>query len=356
MADIGSRAVGRRRPGPGVTLAGALRGWSLPPLPAALRAGAGRGAAPPSLTGLGRASRRRLMRAGSARSRARLELALVDWVWAALRANIRRGRLFEEERVLRDGRADCLGYARLFRELGRALGLDAGIVEVLVDNAGRAVPHVINIVRLADGRRRFIDLWYGSGNIRHRRLGLMARRGGRWRLADVDWRDLPRWDEVKGLPPRCVEAIAGYMAGNRHLEKGLWSGHAGELRQAVRRYTGAIEQYPGNSRARFNRAVALENLGDRRGAEADYAVALRDQAALIRVLARQHEEVVGLMHLDHLGLSAGEEGMYLRHAGFITGSKVPPEGIAARHRLPVDEVAQLLLGIESRLAVARAMA
>lgn len=332
-------------------MACALRDWHLPPLPAAIGPALsehrqGR----LSLTGLGGRARKRLARSGSVRARARLELALADWTWLAIKGNVRRGRLFEMDRVLSAREADCLGYARLFRQLGRSLGLDVGIVEVVVDNAGRAVPHVANIVRLADGRTRFMDLWYGSRNIRHRRLGLIARRGGRWRIIDVNWRDLRRWEAVKGLPPRCVDSIGSYMIGNRYLERGIERGDAGELRAAERCYTAAIDLCRRNSRIYFNRAVARENLGDRRGAEADYGAALRDEAGLIRVQARLHGEVVGLMDLDRMGLSPGDEEIFLRRTGFMTGREVPAERVAARHHVPVQEVDRVVSDIRSRMA------
>ncbi len=351
MVAVERSPLRRCRPESALTLAGTFRRWRLPALPGGLRHGRRGGARErPTLTALGRLSRSRLARAGSAKARARLELSLVDWLWAAIRGNIRRGRLFEMDRVLAAGEADCLGYARVFQELGRGLGLDVGIVEVLVDNAGRAVPHVVNIVRLAGSRIRFVDLWYGSRNIRHRRLGLQVRRRGRWRVIDVDRRDLRRWEDIRGLPPRCVDAIAGYMIGNRRLERGASSGDAGELQEAVRCYTAAIERYPGNSRIRFNRAVALENLGDRLAARADYEVALQGKAGLIRVQARQHDEVVQLMGLDRMGVSSRDEEMYLWCAGFMTGKGVPPERVAARCRLPVREVDRIIRRIRSRLA------
>ncbi len=173
-----------------------------------------------TLAELGKLTRSRLSTAKNTRTRAAMELSLIDWLYNTIRLNIKRGRLFEIDRVLSQGEADCLGYAQLFQQLGRRLGLDTGIVEVVIDNAGRPVPHVVNIVRLSDGRIRFIDLWYGSTNVRHRRIGLMVKQAGRWRILDADWGELRHFGNIKGLPPRCVDAIAGYMIGNRHLERG----------------------------------------------------------------------------------------------------------------------------------------
>jgi tetratricopeptide (TPR) repeat protein len=221
-----------------------------------------------------------------------MESSLIDWLYSAVRQNIRRGRLFEIDRVLGEAQADCLGYAKLFHQLGKRFGLDTGIVEVLIDNAGRPVPHVINIVRLSDERTRFVDLWYGSKNVRHRRLGLMVKQEGQWQIVDVNWKELRHFRRIKGLPPRCVDAITGYMIGNRHLERGIRFSDTSEFHDAIRCYTAAIARYPHNARLYFNRAVAYDNLENRKAAKADYAVALRDESSRIRVQARQHDEVV----------------------------------------------------------------
>lgn len=175
-------------------------------------------------------------------------------------------------------------------------------------------------------------------------------------MVDVDRRDLHRWEDIKALPPRCVDAISGYMVGNRHLERGTGADdartRAGELQEAVRCYTAALGRYPGNSRIRFNRAVALDILGDHPAAMVDYAAALRGRAGLIRVQARQHDEVVRLMALDRMGISTRDEEIYLWCAGFMTGREVPPERIAARFGLPVRQVDRVIRRIRSRLAAA----
>jgi tetratricopeptide (TPR) repeat protein len=277
-----------------------------------------------------------------------MESSLIGWLYEAIRLNIKRGRLFEIDRVLRECHADCLGYATLFQQIGKRLGLHTGIVEVVIDNAGRLVPHVINIARLSDDTTRFIDLWYGSKNIRHRRLGLMVKGKGRWQIIDADWRELRHFRNFKGLPPRCVDAITSYMIGNRHLERGIRFSDATELDDAIRCYTAAIARYPQNARLYFNRAVAYENLGNGEAAEADYAVALRDEASRIRVQARQHDEVVRLMALDQIGMSSSDQEMYLLRKGFVTGSELPTERVAARYRTPANEVNRITAEVEAQ--------
>ena len=144
---------------------------------------------------------------------------------------------------------------------------------------------------------------------------------GRWQIVDADWTELRRFRKVKGLPPRCVDAITGYMIGNRHLERGIRFPDTTELDEAIRCYTAAIARYPQNARLYFNRAVAYENLGNGKAAEADYAVALRDEAGRIRVQARQRD---GSGSTHGLGSDWGEH----KRPGDVS----PAEGIHHRQR------------------------
>ncbi|MDM7998796.1 MAG: tetratricopeptide repeat protein [Dehalococcoidia bacterium] len=328
----------------------ALQRWQIPPLPRRLRAKAAKRRHGRELwSSLARRVRSRLSEATARQVKAELELCAADWLCETIRLNIKRGRLFELNRVLRESQADCFGYALLFHRISRRLGLKTGIVEVLIDNAGRMVPHMANVVSLSDRRTRFVDLWYGSKNIHHQRLALMIRQRGRWSVVDIDWRQLTSFAQVKGLPPRCIEAIEKYMMANRHLERGIRLSSKSELRRAVRLYTDAIARYPENARLYFNRAVAYENLGDKEAAQADYGAALHDEDSLIRVQARQHDEVVRLIGLDQIGASTREQEIYLLRKGFITGKEIPPERIAARYRLPVDGIDEIVSRVEARI-------
>ena len=98
---------------------------------------------------------KRLAEARSPEGRSAMENAIADWLYDLVRWNVKRGRVFELDEVLASGRADCLGYARLFAALGPRFGLELGVVEVVVDNAGRCVPHYVTLLNLSDGRRRF---------------------------------------------------------------------------------------------------------------------------------------------------------------------------------------------------------
>ncbi len=287
--------------------------------------------------------RHKLSRIQSSGYKSRLEVKAISWLYDFIRANVKRGRVFALGEVLRQGSADCLGYAKLFTLLGRLLGLDLGVIEILVDNGGRYVPHTAVLVRLDNRRWHFVDLWYGSKNINHQRVGLQVKRGGAWKIEDLELREPGIPEEVCYLPDPCVNAITLYIRGNRHLNRQ-------EFNSAIRYYSRAIELYPGNARFFYNRAVAYENLGEHQKAGADYAQALSDEASIIRLLAREHDEVTSLINLDTRKIDNLTQEMYLLHKGFTTGKGVLLCAVAKRFGIPEAKVAVILSSTEAKVA------
>jgi len=274
--------------------------------------------------------------------KSRLEVSLIGWLYDFIRANVKRGRVFDLGQVLLRGSADCLGYAKLFTLLGRLFGLDVGVIEVVVDNAGRYVPHTAVLVRLENRRWRFIDLWYGSKNIRHLRVGLQVKQGGAWWIEDSDLKELGGGEGVCYLPDPCVDAITLYIRGNRHLDRQ-------EYAAAIDCYSEAIRLYPGNARLFYNRAIAYENLGEYEKAKADYAHAFSDEAAIIRILATEHDEVISLLDLDARGISSSAQGIYLLYHGFATGRRVLLPRVARRFGLSEAETQAILSSMEAEI-------
>lgn len=258
-----------------------------------------------------------------------LELEVAEWLFELVRANIKRGRAFELEEVLAKREADCLGYARLLSFLGSRFGLDMGVVEVIIDLAGRHVPHHANLLNLSGGERRLLDFWYASPNITHRRIGALAD----GKLRDLNWEELPSISRLQGLPRSSLRAITLYIQGNRCLEED-------KLDEAIKLYSQAIRLYPQNSRAFYNRGVAFDRKGDRRRAEEDYRRALSDEASLARVLARVEE--LEKAELDAKGLSREEQEAYLLHKGFRTGTELSAEEISRRLGMPLKRVKEVL--------------
>jgi len=173
---------------------------------------------------------------------------------------------------------------------------------------------------------------------------------GAWHTKDLDSSELTCSTSFKGIPPRCVYATVLFALGNRHLENGLGGRDAAELDQALNYYSTAIALYPENPRFYFNRAIALENQGMTAEAGSDYRMALADEDRLVRVLARQHDEVVGLIKLDDKSISAKHQETYLLHKGFVTGVATPFADIALRIELPVEQVKEIVDQVEAALS------
>ena len=279
------------------------------------------------------------------------KLAVSNWLYDLVRQNVKRGRIFQLRDVLLRQEADCLGYAKLMNCLGKRFGLDTGIIEVIIDNGGRYVTHYVNLVKFPAGRKRFIDLWYGSRDIRHRRIGAQIKEQGLWRIRDLDLNELDRVKDVRGLPSTLVDGVTHYILGNRYLEEGIRDASAEKLDRAIAHYDRAIRLYPGYARAHFNRAVAYDNKREYEKASLDYAQALKDDAAQIRVLAREHEEINRLMELDRAGIKIRDQEIYLWRRGVITGEQVASADIAKSYGMSESEVDQIIASIEARLTL-----
>jgi len=273
-----------------------------------------------------------------------------NWLYDLVRRNVKRGRIFQLRDVLLHQQADCLGYAKLLSSLGPRFGLDISIVEVVIDNGGRYTPHYVNLVKLSSGRQQFMDLWYGSRDVRHRRIGAQVKEGRIWRTKDLDWDELEEVEDIRGLPSTSVDGITYYILGNRHLERGIRDADGEELDSAIAHYSKAIKLYPGCARAYFNSAIAYENEGKYEEARSDYAQALRDEASQIRVLATEHEEVIQLMELDRANIGVKEQEIYLLRRGFITGEQMSSADIAKRHGICESEVDDIISTIETKCA------
>lgn len=313
-----------------VDLEPTLEGWRLPEVPTELW-----GVETPVLKEIGRVAVERLASAANAEAKSHVEIALAEWLYRLVRDNVKRGRFFELEDVLSTGRADCLGYTRLFAAIGPRFGLDLDIVEVVIDNAGRYVPHHVTLVKLSSGAYRFMDAWYGSTNISHRRIGAVADGV----LRDIDREELVSVKHLEGLPERCVDAITLYIRGNGHVAQG-------ELDQAIACYSEAARLYPNNTRAFYNRGLAYERKGMIEEAAADYAEALKDEAGTIRVLA-SIEGIEGLLRLDEMDVDEAAQDIYLSREGFKTGQPADYEELGRVHHLRPGEMEAIVTRVKA---------
>ncbi len=310
----------------------ALAGWYIPGLPYELR---GSTTQKLDLESLSLLTSEKLAEAHNAEDTSGIQIVISDWLYNLVRSNVKRGRVFDLDDVLATGRADCLGYTKLFSAIGPKFGLSLGIVEVLIDNAGRYVPHHVNLLSLSNGTYHFIDAWYGSSNIRHQRIGALADGVPR----DINEEELCGIQAIRGLPDRCIDAITLYIKGNRFLDRD-------ELDKAIKHYSEAIELYPNNSRAFYNRALARDRKGDTEEAKLDYGQALKDESCLTRVLATI-EELEDLIKLDEKGIGETEQDIYLWRKGFKTGEQVGYEEIGRRYKISPRDVQSIVSRVES---------
>lgn len=270
------------------------------------------------------------------------EICALEEVYRAIRNRIKRGRIFVPEQALCEGKADCLAYARIFETVAAGLGLDVGVIEVIVDNAGRFVHHPANVFKPSNERVRIVDLWYGSTDINHLRLCVQVLEGDRWVIKDLAREDLSKTELIKGLPRRCLEAITNYTYGNIYLNRGQFA-------EAIRFYTQAIELYPENPRFYFNRSLAYEACGDPKKAQEDRERAFSCEEMLPRLLATEHEEITRLIGLDELGIPEEEQHIYLLSHGYITGAPLSPPEVSRRTGIASEKVRSILNRIEERL-------
>ena len=306
----------------------AISAWQLPDLPAGLGVDL-------QDAGIGSISllfERRL--ADETVDRSAAQLAIADWLYYLVRANVKRGRAFELDEVLATGRADCLGYARLLAALGGRFGVELGIVEVLIDIIGRYVPHHVSLLTPDNGSRRFLDPWYGSASIRHWRYGALVN----GKPADINDEEIEDIEELKGLPERCIEGIELYIRGNRLLQKG-------DIEGAIRLYSEAIMLYPANTRACYNRALAHDRKGEVEAAHLDYETAFENESGVIRVLARI-DDLESLIALDDGGVSEEKQDIYLRHRGYKTGKPVSVDELGRHYGLSPASVEQIIGEVE----------
>lgn len=277
-------------------------------------------------------------------TRLKTELPTLEWIFDLVRANVKRGRFFELRRAFGERKADCLAYSQILKLLGERASLNVGVIEVLIDNTGRIVSHPANLFKPLRGKWRIVDLWYGSKDINHRRIGAMLKERGEWGIRDIDRDEFMKIEDIAGLPSQCVSALTWYTYGNIFLNRRLWD-------RAIECYSNAISLYPQNARFYFNRALAYEQKGDLELALKDREYALRDEASLIRVMAEEQEDITKLILLDERGINQRDQELYLLSQGYITGQKENLNELAKRFNTSAEEIKQKLEEIENLIVI-----
>jgi len=286
-------------------------------------------------------SKAALSRSADPIKRASLETKMIDWLYALVRRNIKRGRFWELSDVLTQRGADCLGYARLLSFLANDFGLASGVIEVVQDNRGAYVPHYVCMANLADGQKRYIDPWYGSANVRHRLLMARVYQNKKFLLKELTIAEIESASEVRGLRPEELAGISFYILGNSYLAQG-------KEKEAIECYDASLHLYPANPRTLFNRAVALERIHEEEQAQVAYQRAFATSSSPARILARV-EEIEPLIELDEKGIQEPEQQVYLLRKGFITGQEEEWEEIARRCKATAVEMQTKFNSIMIRL-------
>ena len=245
---------------------------------------------------------------------------LVDWLCRVIRNNIKRGKYWNLSDVLSWDSADCLGYAKLFSFLGRAFGLDTGVIEVLQDNRGAYVPHFVSLVNLSDGKKKLVDLWCGSTAIKHRLMTARIEEKEKLVLKNLTMAALESATQVCGLAPEHLSGVDFYVLGNSFLEREM-------ITEAVNCYDISIWLYPINTRALFNQAIAFERMGKTEKAKENYRRLFSMTQSFLRVLSNI-EEMKSLICLDERKIEDRDQKIYLLRKGFITGKREPWKEIA----------------------------
>jgi tetratricopeptide (TPR) repeat protein len=178
--------------------------------------------------------------------------------------------------VLKDKKAQCLGYSQLYYVLGKAIGLRVQVIDVL-ELASGPLPvedaHVACLVDRSDGKVMIVDagLRYVSWPFVFREE--YAEAGNYWRLKHPgNLRALYRQIEIVN-----EAGITAEVYNNLAHTYGL----AGQLEQALSYYTKATELNPKCAEAFCNRGNAQRVLGQNQQAIADFdkAIELNPQYA-----------------------------------------------------------------------------
>ena len=279
-----------------------LKGWELFPVPAGLSESK-------QIEEFASQARAKLSEIKKPETRAALEDQLLDWLYALVCHNIKRGRVWELSDVLTQHRADCLGYARLLTFLTREFGLDSGVVEVVQDIRRRYVPHYVCLTNLADGSKRLLDPWYGSADMMHRIL--IAWPPGHPLPRQITMKALQKSGRIEGLAPEQVAGLSCYILGNAYLARG-------DAARAVECYDISLWLYAENPRVQYNCAIALEILGKTEEAQSSYQHAFSIPSSMVRLMATV-EHIEPLIYLDEINVDELSQRVYLLRQGFITG-------------------------------------
>jgi tetratricopeptide (TPR) repeat protein len=210
--------------------------------------------------------------AGNKADAARVEGEVAQALYTTIQRNIEKSgkeHYFYLSAVVKDKKAQCLGYCQLFYVLGKSLGLHVGVINVSELAAGPLPAeegHVVNVVGLSDGRMVIVDLAHGETSKPFVFKDAFAASGNYWEVKEEsNPLQLPR--RIQALDEKGIAACIYTNLAREYLG-------AGRLEQAVSYSSKAIELNPVYADAYINRGTSLAKTAQYKSAIADFSKAL----------------------------------------------------------------------------------
>jgi tetratricopeptide (TPR) repeat protein len=231
------------------------------------------------------------------------------WLYAKIRAEItpcgedEQQRYFYLSAVVKDKKAQCLGYSQVFYILGNSIGLRVTVKNVLEMAYGSLLPgnsHVACLIALSDSHHILVDVslrlvskpfvfqdaYLAAGRCWelklkdnslgiHRRIQLLNESG----VVSLLYNNLGLNYDVAGQRDRSILFLTRAIELNpEHAEafnnRGTVYGMLGQHAQALSDFTKAIELNPRNARAFYNRGIEYKSLRQYQQAISDYTKAI----------------------------------------------------------------------------------
>ncbi len=172
-------------------------------------------------------------------------------------------------KVIRDKKAQCLGYSQLFNILGNSIGLKVRVIQVMELVSGLLPPgegHVACLVSLSDGKAMMVD-------IPHKHLSrpfvfeeTFVEVGNYWeRKQTINSSEIHRRIQILN---------ASGLVGCIYTGRGVGYSRSGQDSKAISDYTKAIELNPKDVKAYYNRGGDYRDIGQSTKAIADFSKAI----------------------------------------------------------------------------------
>jgi tetratricopeptide (TPR) repeat protein len=176
---------------------------------------------------------------------------------------------FSLDEVVKDQKANCLGYTQVFYILGNAIGLSVQpiwVEEMFDYNPTPGQLHAANLVSLADNKTLLVDFAFGYISEPFVFDEQYGKVGNYWELKH-------KWNVLQ-LHPKIQILDGKGLVGCINFSRGAKSLASGEYDQAIVDYSKVIQLIPQSAWAYANRGFAYDQSGRHKQAIADYSKAI----------------------------------------------------------------------------------